>query len=873
MRRPSALALLWLAPLALPFLACGTSAPPSRVASASSASGSSARLASSAPASPAARCEPIDLAALDPKPGDEGGYSERVSVSVASDPKLTCEIADDNIRGAEDAVLAGAAASASRPAVAPRRWDHRTRPKGFERVDARFHLSKEEQARLDKLGFVVSERLVDTTYSWMFHELYQSQMPLYVSSDAIFHAVYASNDKLIESIETARVSPLLGQVLATMQCQLASDRARLPADVARDLDLYLTVARSLLADASVASELGVDAEAATLVAQAKKAGGLETVTLFGRSRAIDFGAYKPRGHYAGTLAPFFRAAMWLSRVEFNLVSRSCRSSDPGDVPDPSETPREAVDALALAELAEHAGALPAIDLLDRTWGLLAGPREDVSVRALVELRKQVADGALTLGAAPALKRAIGDRFRRRAQLHRMPEGTQELPAIATLLGPRVVPDAAATRPIVNDQVPGRGVLRGADVAYLLGHDRAKEYLKDDLATYPNLGKQLDVARAIVNEPLAKDDLYSAWFGAVRALARPVEGTLPSFASEPAFQDLRIDGAIAAFGQIRHNYVLIAGQGYDSAGCEIPDAYVDPVPEVYAALVDYAERGDRAMRELDPKDVLQTRAYFARLARTLKVLRTIALDELAGRALTPDELRFLSMVAEYRPPGTGGGPTYTGWYFELFRDRTVDGLTDATFVADDYTSASKATVSYVGATAPRLGIFVVDTGGEPRVVVGPVARAFETTSPLDGRLTDADARDPKRATSRTDPWAASYTAAAPPAPPLAIAEAWEGKNADRWSLRVASTRKLGPVTIELLDHHRVPFAKTTATVGAGETRFRFSPNAPSEARGGQIEAVHVTIGSFDEVLPLGMSAMGRGSIDVQLGGMKPLAPLE
>jgi hypothetical protein len=865
MRRPSPFAFAWLAPFALPFLACGTSAPPSRVASASSASASS----SAASSPPAPQCSAIDLAALDPKQADEGAYSERVSVAAASDPKLTCEIADDNIRGAEEAVLAGAAASPPRPAVAQRRWDHRTRPQNLDRVDARFHLSKDERARLDKLGFVVSERLADTNYSWMFHELYQSQMPLYVSSDAIFHAVYASNDKLIESIETARVSPLLAQVLETMHCQLEADAAKLPADVARDLDLYLTVARSLLADAPVKSALGVDAEAATLVAHANKAGGLETVPLFGRARAIDFGAYKPRGHYAGALAPFFRAAMWLSRVEFNLVSRSCRSSDPGDVPDPSETPREAVDALALAELADHAGALPAIDLLDRTWGLLAGAREDVSIRALVELRKQVGGGALTLAAAPALKSAIGDRFRRRAQLHRMPEGTKELPAIATLLGPRVVPDAAATRPIVNDQVPDRGVLHGADVAYLLGHDRAKEYLKGELATYPTLGKQLDVARAIVNEPLAKDDLYSAWFGAVRALARPVEGTLPSFASEPEFQDLRIDGAVAAFAQIRHNYVLIAGQGYDSAGCEIPDAYVDPVPEVYAGLIDYAERGDRAMRELDPKDALQTRAYFARLAKTLKVLRTIALDELAGRALTPDELRFLSMVAEYRPPGTGGGPTYTGWYYELFRDRTVDGLTDATFVADYYTSASKATVSYVGATEPRLGIFVVDTGGEPRVVVGPVARAFETTSPLDARLTDADAKDAKRAASRTDPWAASYTPKAPPEPPLAIAEAWEGKNADRWSLRVASSKKLGPVTIELLDHHRVPFAKTTATVGVGETRFRFSPTAPSEARGGQIEAVHITIGTFDKVVTLGMSAMGRGPIETVLGGMKPL----
>ena len=46
-------------------------------------------------------------------------------------------------------------------------------------------------------------------------------------------------------------------------------------------------------------------------------------------------------------------------------------------------------------------------------------------------------------------------------------------------------------------------------------------------------------------------------------------------------------AVAAYGQLRHNYVLIAGQAYDEGGCEIPDGYVEPNVPLYEDLLAYA----------------------------------------------------------------------------------------------------------------------------------------------------------------------------------------------------------------------------------------------------------------------------------------------
>lgn len=79
---------------------------------------------------------------------------------------------------------------------------------------------------------------------------------------------------------------------------------------------------------------------------------------------------------------------------------------------------------------------------------------------------------------------------------------------------------------------------------------------------------------------------------------------------------------------------------------------------------------RFPRGLDAEDDSGGRAYFARLSGTLRFLARFDRDKLAGRALSADEQRFLAMVVETTGSGrwTGGSPTATGWYFDLFRDR-------------------------------------------------------------------------------------------------------------------------------------------------------------------------------------------------------------
>ncbi|MGC4117408.1 MAG: DUF3160 domain-containing protein [Myxococcales bacterium] len=732
------------------------------------------------------------------------------------------------------------------PPVASQPWDPKTPPLRLDRVAQRFALSKAELDALGANGFVVASRLRYPTYAWALHDVYQSQLPLYVSVDAILHAVFATNDQVIAALERERLAPLTSSALAAMRKALAKDPKRYPPEVAADLGLYLAVAWQLLEGPSKDDAKGGEAVAA-LVKKATDAAAMETVELFGRSRTIDFTQLTPRGHYAGDekLERYFRASMWLARVEFNLVSRSCRSSQPGNVVDASETPREAVDALALADLAERSGALKDLELLDEAWSTLAGRREDVSLTDLLALRKKARiQGFEVPKSAEALKAAIGSAFPRTLHTHYMPEGTKELPAIATLLGPRLVADATALMPLLEPATPGRYLAGAPDVAYALGHDRALSHLAKELTRYPELRRQLDVARAGLSRAPAGPDLYSAWLAAIRAIAATPKGEQPSFARTDAFADLRLGSTVAAFGQLRHNYVLMAGQAYDQGGCEIPDGYVDPALGVYRALASYAEVGIKAFRRVDPKGVSGAEKEFKKLATVLAKLEAISVEELAGRPLAPDHLRWLNDVIEMSPGSTGAEPSYSGWYFDLFPSPMI-ALDRADFVADFQTSGWLGMVSYAGVEGVRLGVFVVDTGGKPRVVVGPVTRSFWHQGLLAQRLNDETARNLEDE-QRLEPWAASHAVAGVAPPALRVS--WSPGEGDPRVEEVSVVGKGEPadgpidVTIELMDHHRVPFASQTGKVGADEVKFRFELGEPEASPA--IEMIHVRCGAFD-----------------------------
>jgi hypothetical protein len=738
----------------------------------------------------------------------------------ANTPEISCDTVDIAPKGANACFISNQHIRANEkranianttPIKSSNPWDGKKKPKYFDRIDNHLHLDPDEEKLLAQNGFVVLDRLAYSNYAHAFHDVFQEELPLYVSADSILHAVFRATDSALEIAERKRLVPALDKMLDKLRNRLVQSKNDYDDATRKDLDLYLGLAVSFNEQWNYKekppSVLGQDEAVKSLYDTLWKSEGLVPIDIFGRQRMIDMSQYTPRGHYTNSdglsnFESYFRAMTWLSRFEWNLVSRDSRSSHPEASPDSRETPREARIALALADLFRQSGALTELAVFDEVYSAFGGKREDVGIPALLALMDQHNIKPKDADAPEKLKLAIGKNFKRTARTHFMPQGVKELPVISTTIGPRISADISSLTRLVHDNLPNRYELSAADVGYVLGQNRAEKYLENDLKTYPDLKKALDSSRTeLANNAKTSTDIQGSFLNALVALSQNPEGSLPSFMKRDAYADLRLSSALVGYGQLRHTFVLLSGQGYDAYGCAIPEGYVEPVAPFYAALTEHVNRLRKA-----------TGSGFDGLLRVLGTLSNITKTELARGIPTKDQSQWLGMVSEFIPEGgysdSGAPPKWTGWYFDMFQDRE-QGATRATdFIADYFTLTNVNKVAYLGAGGPRLGVFVVDNGGEPRALVGPVAFGYEAKMPIADRLNDADARLLK---NKESPYSSSYMSPAKPEPQLGLGLKIHHCSVDgKLEIRVfaASNKPAGPVSITLLDHHGDPLAPTS-----------------------------------------------------------------
>jgi hypothetical protein len=267
-----------------------------------------------------------------------------------------------------------------------------------------------------------------------------------------------------------------------------------------------------------------------------------------------------------------------------------------------------------------------------------------------------------------------------------------------------------------------------------------------------------------------------------------------------------------------------------------------------------------------------------------MLRSIARAEADGFALTAAQRHWLGMVSEFVPRGGYGGdsgspPTWTGWYFDMFEDRDHGASASSSFVADYFTLTNIKQVAYVGADGPRLGVFIVDAGGAPRAMVGPVAKGYEIHAPIEARLNDEKARDP--ALREVSYWRTSFAVAEKPAPALglegtaiqcpppgtasagraatAAPSPWpsrRGATGGPWRVAMRSEKPAGVVSVTLLDHHGDPISGDARLEVGREWRVAEIDVPPEVAASAQgVEALHV------RVVDLSRSGMGEGPWDL------------
>lgn len=616
------------------------------------------------------------------------------------------------------------------------------------------------QPALDKLatqGFVIVPEHKFPTMGYGYTTIYAEDLPVYVSLDAILDTVHVSYDAILKALE----SEVLIRELRSLLTQARTGLSEMPAGaVTTDLDLYFAVALSLLEGNVVAPV--ADANATTigdLVELAVAAQGIRPVTLFGVQRDMDFSQFKPRGHYVAdpfggddALERYFRAMIWMGRTDFRLIETLSSGEQ-------VLRTRQLAAVIALRGLI-LGDARAAYDRIDAVVSAFVGEHDYMHLAQVDALMATlgVSDAAGLMALDPAMvAQAILDggygaqRIASQVIFKEPGAGAGSLPLDRSfaLLGQRYVVDSHVFSNVVFDRVAPtsqgmRALPDPLDAAYAaLGHAAALPLLESQLSTY-EYASELESVRVLVDTldtSFWDANLYNRWLSALRALSvgGAIDAELPAVARTEAWSRRLLNTQLASWAQLRHDTLLYAKQSYTTgAVCEFPDAYVDPYPEGFGALVRYAEHGQRLCDSLESAAsgalLTRARAYFVELASVASILQEMAVQQRAGTPFNDAQMAFLNDAVRTQALGCAGPNSFTGWYSRLLFDNTDQEMIPT--IADVHTDPNGPAVLHVATGAPRLMVVTVNTCTGPRAYAGVAFAYHEVVTGLN-RLTDQD----------------------------------------------------------------------------------------------------------------------------------------
>jgi len=678
--------------------------------------------------------------------------------------------------------------------------------KYFDLIDGAVGFSDPEIDMLTQNGFVVSERqrwsrFVDA-YAW----IYWKDLPVLLTTDSMLHMVHQSYSDLLKELERAILIPEMEQFLIRLQEQVEIERqnsnlAELSAHY-EEVEIYLDVAYALLT-----GDVTVGGKAQKYVDGAIAADSYTKVELLGDEREIDFTLFQPRGHYLGNgedLEQYFRAMSWLAHLDFRWTQADPYTSEIKLSPD-------AVAAtLILHQTIENAGERTRWENINLLLEGLVGRSDNMT---LFDLDRFISDTGLTPQSA-----LTADEEQLLEQLSSNDYGQQRItgqlvsrhldndnadpiprPTSFMLMGQRFAIDPYVMSNLVYDRLKNgdefimRPLPSPLDAMYALGNDRAANHLIDELAQYQyedHLAQQRMLVDALP-DTFWDAPIYNQWLQLIRTLNPPTTAkNYPLSMRTPAWSDKMLHTQLASWAQLRHDHLLYVKQSFttDVVACEYPAGYVEPYPEFYTALYDFARAGYTMLDEFPGQifsgSALAVRAkamaYFDNVMTVALQLRTLAEKELRLEEFTPEEELFLKsiVVIQNNPDYSCGQPYFiwNGWYLDLFLNEDDNPA----LIADVHTNPTNdprsalypPRVQHV-ATGPVVPVYmIVDTDEGSTLYVGPSFTYFEVIERGDSstpptRLNDGDWRNRLREreypVSNVPEWTKSFrvTTSVPP----------------------------------------------------------------------------------------------------------------
>jgi hypothetical protein len=616
-------------------------------------------------------------------------------------------------------------------------------------------LSEAQKALLTKNGFVASVPVPGEFRE--FYQIYESarysdsDIPLFVTTDAVFHSYHLVFDKMLRDLESENFLPTLkdlsAAMLETSEKQLAEAKGNAVAEPALRNVAFFAVACQLLGLPNPVPDEAkslVEAELALIDAHA----GPNISPIWDRSDLApelklieDYSQYVPRGHYTRSedLQRYFKAMMWYGRLSFRLK-------------DPFETRRALLVVNAMQTAQGSASAKTLWESIYDPTTFIVGKSDDLTIYEYGALSNA------TYGAAPKTADFADD-----GRLAQFTQAARQLPAPKVnsmwvwinqdqkdvtqgfrFMGQRFTLDEYIFQQLiyrrVGTQDNPRMLPKGLDVFAAMGSKEAQKILTDaGESQYANYDTQMAKVQQEIGSLGSEtwtQNLYWAWLYAFQPQIAVKDQRYPAFMGTPAWQRLDLNTVLGSWTELKHDTILYAKQVMAEMGGggnpEPPKGYVEPQPEVYARLLSLAQM---TAAGLDQRGLLSdtTKGNLNNLIGLLTFLQSSSEKELAGQALSGDDynrIRYIGgelealVLASADPAGPGSD-------MRDLSDQKAALIADVATGAD----ANGKLVALEEADGQPTPIFVVLPDAPYRMAEGAIYSYYEFPVDAGGRMTD------------------------------------------------------------------------------------------------------------------------------------------
>ncbi|MCD4710710.1 MAG: DUF3160 domain-containing protein, partial [Bacteroidales bacterium] len=495
-----------------------------------------------------------------------------------------------------------------------------------------------------------------------------------------------------------------------------------------------------------------------------------------RNRKLDFSQFTPRGHYNKTiytpqgeitLEDYFKAMMWLGRIDFLLTAppENPWESDWTD----DELRRMQLGALVTNGVLYACGQLENLTRHEEIISFMVGPDDNMTPGELYGLSEEAishpADLFEQVTFDDFMERLNGsDDYGQKIMSNFFfvdPDTTDpgKLPVSYKMLGQKFLIDSYVFSEVVFDRIvyEGKKIWRPLpdplDVMAALGNEDALSLLEGELEQYKYAANMAGLKYLIetYDDVFWEQSLYNTWLGAIRTLNPPLSSSgLPYFMKTTAWHQQKLNTQLTSWAQLRHDNILYGKQSYTGGtGCSFPYTYVEPYPYLYENLKLFAEHASDFFSQVLPRDQVDSKdriiTYYNSYAGIMEKLQDIAQKELEGTRLSEENITFLkTMINQYM----SSGPSISGWYNDLFFD-LEKGLNCDFTVADVHTQPTEfngavvGNVLHVGNGLINTGVFLAENPCNPgqfMAFAGPVSSFHTEVTNNFKRLTDQEWED-------------------------------------------------------------------------------------------------------------------------------------